>query len=1021
MVSYGRPALDELRRLVAVAKSSDAMSPITILVPSDIAGVSVRRALARGVGGRTGVVAVTVTTLGRLAETMTAGRMGERRPATQPILTAAWRHALAVAPGGLGAVAEHPATVRALMRAQSELRDLDDAQLVAIEAGGALAGDVVRLLREVRGATGAWYDETDILEMATFLMGAGTVSPATRAVLYLPQQLSEHEVAFLRTLVDAGQVDAVVGLSSDARADGPVFAGVRRAGFEMPDYEQPTPVVATRVVHASDSDDEVRWVVRDVLRALAERPGHRIAVLYPAADPYARLLHDHLAAAGIAVAGPGVSPVRERAVARGILAVLSLPADDFARADVFAALGQAPVRRADGRRTPTGQWERLSREAGVVGGDDWAVRLDAYATDSQARVDALGGDPDVSASRLEGLRRGIDDAVELRDFVGRWRQAIADGQALRSWPELAQWALGLFRELFDTGDGFERLPAEEKAAVATIETVFAALGELAAIEPVASYETLRDVVESELDAARPSVGRFGDGVYLAPISQAIGLDVDRVYAVGLAEDTFPGRLTPDPVLPDSVRELAGGDLRPARAQIDAKRRQWAAALALDLTATFPRGNLRKNTQRLPGRWLLPSLQALASDPALVAANWSRARGEGIVSSQSYWSELRRTSLPATEQEWRVRLAAAGGVLDDPQLTAALALTTARAGSTFTRFDGDLRGVSGLPDFAHSDAAVAPTTLEGYAGCPHSYFVQRLLGVRPNENPEEIVRISPLERGSLIHRSLDRLVEELRGQLPGYGEPWTHDHKLLLREIALEEGTSVAAHGMSGHPRLWEHELKVILDDLDWMLDDDSQKRAADGRRVLSSELFFGRNGEPPVRVSVAGGTVYMAGSIDRVDERPDGSLYVIDVKTGGASRFKAIGTDMVVGGTKLQLPAYALAARAKYGRDSAEAAYWFASGRDRGVVVPVNLDADTERIYGAAVGTLVAGIADGVFIAKPPTTEDHGYIQCPYCNPDGVSYSEVQSAYGRKRGDPALASLLALIDPVESTTAEENA
>ena len=1015
MVGYGPPALEELRQLIGNAKQDDPLTPVTILVPSDVAGVSLRRALATGFGGRPGVVSLTVTTVNRYAETLTAGRMRGRRPATRPILTAAWRKALTSAPGGLGEVAQHPATVRAVMRAQTELRDLSEAQLDLIAASNTLAADVVRLLRDVRTATSAWYDDVDILEAATRHVIDDGVSTAGPVILHLPQQLSQHQIAFLRAVVDRHEVDAVVGVSGDARADDFVFEGLQRAGFAIPTRDEPTAAIASTVVHASDSDDEVRWVVRDVMRTLRERPGHRIAVLYASSDPYARLLHDHLSAAGISVTGSGVSPVRERAVARGFLALLALRTDNFARADLFAALGQAPVRLPNGRRTPTGRWERLSREAGVVRGDDWTTRLDSFAADSAAKAEALSADPDVNDGVIERLRARGEDALALRDFAEKLRSQIEQAAALRTWPDLAAWATAFFRDLFDAGQGFDRLPAEEQAAVAVVEGVLSGLGELAAIEPIASFETLRDVVEGELDSARQSVGRFGNGVHVAPIAQAIGLDVDQIFIVGLAEDTFPGRLSPDPVLPDAVRDLVEGALPPARAKIAAKRRQWAAALALGATATFPRGNLRQNTQRLPSRWLLPSLQALAGDPQLGAANWARANGKQIIASQSFWSELRRTTDPATDQEWRVQSIASGRRLDDDRIDAALTMIEARASDVFTRFDGALRGVTGLPDFAHTETAVAPTTLEGYASCPHSYFVQRLLGVSPIDNPEEIVRISPLQRGSLIHESLDRLVRELGTALPGFGEPWTDDHKRRLREIALEGGASVAAHGLSGHPRLWAHELKLILDDLDWMLDDDSEKRREGDRRVLGSELTFGSRGAPPVEVAVDGGTVRLKGSVDRIDERRDGGLYVIDVKTGGASRFRGIPTDVVVGGTKLQLPAYAIAAKQAYGREKAEAAYWFASGRDRGEVIPVVLDAQTERVYGSAIGTLAAGIAGGLFIPRPPTTEDHGYIQCSFCNPDGVGYSEVQLAYERKRSDPALAALLSLTDPASPT------
>ena len=73
------------------------------------------------------------------------------------------------------------------------------------------------------------------------------------------------------------------------------------------------------------------------------------------------------------------------------------------------------------------------------------------------------------------------------------------------------------------------------------------------------------------------------------------------------------------------------------------------------------------------------------------------------------------------------------------------------------------------------------------------------------------------------------------------------------------------------------------------------------------------DGEPPVEIPVPSGRVLLRGSADKVDLGADGTIYVTDVKTGGFSRYEAIESDPVAGGTKLQLPVYAYAARARLG------------------------------------------------------------------------------------------------------------
>jgi len=128
---------------------------------------------------------------------------------------------------------------------------------------------------------------------------------------------------------------------------------------------------------------------------------------------------------------------------------------------------------------------------------------------------------------------------------------------------------------------------------------------------------------------------------------------------------------------------------------------------------------------------------------------------------------------------------------------------------------------------------------------------------------------------------------------------------------------------------------------------------------------------------------------------------------------------MFDGARKLQLPIYAHAARNAVadGRISdvqpdavVEAAYWFVRQGKRDWI-EVILTADLQADYADAVRTLVASIAKGCFPAKAPDVPDFSWVQCSYCNPDGLGHGEVRTRWERKRHDPALHDLVSLIDP----------
>jgi hypothetical protein len=300
-------------------------------------------------------------------------------------------------------------------------------------------------------------------------------------------------------------------------------------------------------------------------------------------------------------------------------------------------------------------------------------------------------------------------------------------------------------------------------------------------------------------------------------------------------------------------------------------------------------------------------------------------------------------------------------------------------------------------------------------------VERLLQVQPLEAPEDLLVISPLQIGNLIHNSLDAFVNRLASSLPGFGEPWSDDQRSLLLAIGADLADRFEAEGLTGPPRLWQRERLRILGDLLVLLSDDDRWRAEHDASVVASELRFGFDGEPPVEIPVPSGRVLLRGSADKVDLGRDGTIYVTDVKSGGFSRYEAIESDPVAAGTKLQLPVYAYAARARLGEPSTpvEASYWFV--RRGGRRIPVPLTEEVEARYVDTLDVIVSSIAAGYFPAKAPEVPDFLWVQCPYCNPDGIGHSEARTRWERKRHDPALTRLVNLIDPTAVATTEPGA
>jgi ATP-dependent helicase/nuclease subunit B len=1013
---FGAAAYAELSREVARLKAGDPLALVTIVVPSQLVAVAARRHLAAGAPDRPGVAAVELLTLRRLADRVAGPVLiaQGRRPAVPIVVTAAVRSVLREAPGMLEPVAEHDATVRALVSAHRELRDLTDQALDAVAASSPLTADVVRIDRSVVARlANDWYDERDLLEQAT----AGvSESWDGAAILFLPGQHSQDELAFISALNRAGTLSVIAGSTGQPRLDGPLAAIETAVGASAATLSADLPI-ATSLFHASDSDDEIRCVVRQVVAALATTAAHRVAILFSAQEPYARLLSEHLRAAGVRWHGAGVVPLVERSVSRGALGLLALAVDGLRRDAMFAWLAGTSIRRAAGSRVPVQRWERLSRVAAVIDEEDWEPRLDLYATRLRAEAEKEAKADDHRDWLVERKYADADEAEALRDFAVALRSRLVALRAMSKWSQMAGWLDDARKELLGLTDDVTKLPETEQLAALRLRSHIGGLSTLDDVEPVARLRDLRDGLEQQLTDDLPTHGRPGDGLYVGPISAAAGVVADVVFVVGLSDDQYPGRFAEDALLPDEARDLSGGQLRGLRDRLDRRQRDLLTAFkaAPAVTATFPRGNLRRSNERLPSRWLVPTLRNITGDERLAATRWESAligaarKGAPVASSSSYADSVRTTGAPASEQEWRQRAAAGGDDLaGDRIVVAGRELLDARQSKALTRFDG--RVGPGVPDPTAAQTPISPTSLEGWVRCPFAYFMERLLRVRAVEVPEDLLRISPLDVGNIMHGALEGLLND--GNVPDPDQPWSQQQRERLATITRELGAGYEAEGLTGHPVLWAEDQAKILADLDRALTNDDKYRGERGVRWESAELPFGREGRPAVGVRLPDGTrLLFTGFADRVDRSDDGSLVVVDVKTGRASGFKGLdSTDPTLHGSKLQLPVYGLAARQEFGSVTTpvEAQYWFV-GRDLGTRVGYAVTDDVLIEYVRVLGVIVDGLRDGVFPMVPAAPSTWAsWVDCAYCDPDGLGTTERHRQWQAKALDPALADYLAL-------------
>ena len=180
----------------------------------------------------------------------------------------------------------------------------------------------------------------------------------------------------------------------------------------------------------------------------------------------------------------------------------------------------------------------------------------------------------------------------------------------------------------------------------------------------------------------------------------------------------------------------------------------------------------------------------------------------------------------------------------------------------------------MPSAEQRRVDIAVTALDRLRGDPYQFYASSILGLR---------RIDPLDaapspawQGSAVHAILDSWHKA--GAIPG----------------TLPATASVVLDAMSAHPlarSLWRPRLLAALE---W-IDGELARLVAGGRQVLATEIW----GDMVVD------GIRIHGRADRIDRLPEGTLGIVDYKTGAAPSAR-----MVERGFALQLGLIGLIARA---------------------------------------------------------------------------------------------------------------
>jgi hypothetical protein len=661
------------------------------------------------------------------------------------------------------------------------------------------------------------------------------------------------------------------------------------------------------------------------------------------------------------------------------------------------------------------KWEELIVESAVVGGRSradgkgrWRRRLNGLAADFRYRIAELKREEPESA-RIARFERDLRNLAHLREF------ALPIVDLLADWPDEAMW-----------GEWIERFSALAERALRRPARVLQTLAELrpmASVGPV-TIDEARDVLHDRLVNLdwEPPLRRYGRLFVGTPL-QARGRSFRVVFVPGLAERVVPQRPREDPLLLDAVRGgmtdagLARQDDRAAAERLLLKIAIGASSERLYLS--YPRLDVAETRARVPSFYALDVMRAITGaipDHRVLAADAAQEAGASLA-----WPAPADPDRAIDDLEHD--LASLKPLLDsrDPSsvkghahyllgLNEALRRSVigrwARGRTVWSGSDGLMAAGDGVRRALEAHRLgrrpYSLSALQRYASCPYQFLLATIHRLEPWDEPEPIVRMDPLTRGSLFHKAQAEFYRRLEA---ANALPVTRDTLpsavLAINEILDRVAAEYAEDLAPAIDRVWRDEIDDLRRDLGiWV------QKLADEEDWLPTffEFSFGLSDEGrdprslPDAITVDGRFV-LRGSVDLVERhRQFDVLRITDHKTG---RNRSNPDLIVGGGAVLQPVLYSMALEQGLAKKVIEGRLFYSTtvGGFADHRIPIN---DYTRSQGLQVLTIVDRAIEQGFLPAAPADR-----ACTWCDFRPVCGPREEERVGRKAPD-RLADLLAL-------------
>ena len=771
------------------------------------------------------------------------------------------------------------------------------------------------------------------------------------------------------------------------------------------------------VLRPANRAAEIRESARAIKRAHAGGVAlSDVCVAMPSTSAYRELVEEVFAASGIPYDAPFEIPLDETAPVAALLDLVRAARNGLTRNELLDALGSPFVpfgRMESEQREFRTNLDEVTRDTFLVGGrdirKDWLTKLDAKGH-----------------SKWGGIREPLQSILGLLEpFTRRHSRGVSFIEALEALLTGADTRRVVEADRLE-GDRGAPMRAD---ALHTFEALLREMREefRRGDDPELSVgELIRALTEQTHTRSVRPPETSGERVRVLGLRELRGMSFQKLIVLGLTDQDLPLSEQETMFLPASREEAVAGLLD----------RQAARELCSPIDVTAQADYLVAHTLLAAGGALTLSFPSAEGDtPFVPATPFAR-----LLRCMNLDAEALPASageeLPTSPGDFAARVAEvlnesdAGGVqlsLDSPALRSGLhGRCVELARTDLASPPGEFEGVVGESEelagrFATSGNGrhvFSPSQIDTYAECPMRFWARYIIRAKATEEPT--LDTKPHAIGTLLHEVFERWVLLLRQEL---GQPVIEpdptqrkparladvngDARTTGMRLMAEAFDYACAHNPGEGP-FWEGMKKLVAAGLPGHPDDglgdgllvrfvDAElTRNAEGHAIRFVEFDFGKDNPPTpdrpdtvpglIELEIPGGTIRLMGSVDRVDESPDG-LEIIDYKTGGVKTAAEIRD-----GKAFQLPTY-LAAISRIAGTPPRGMTYLQVPTDGAIknhdVTKFNrkdaYDVNqlvTERLP-ERLSRMLGAVRNGVFLHTPFTSPDKACKWCDYASSCG--------------------------------------